>query len=317
MSEDQILEDQVQELRSRPNELRLNHIKMLEECNSDDIIPLSKAINHLHDNPPLHFNLNQTGVPDEEKRLYEEMIPFEEWCFVVLLLRKPAKRIYCYDDGADEPLLQKHQGPDDALIENGIVCGQCFMILSSPKRCSKCKTVCYCSKDCQASHWKKHKKQCRPGRLKREKYNTREGCCQENESMTDYIANHPYPKFGDIMASLFGHALPAFYTEDIHSLFETVYNYVGKNTFKVYGRELGQTLFDQGGMDVLYQAKGIISSVVMKAPLHYSERDKEIGQQKMVEVFARRLLDRSWDGIGTWSSYDSTLLSSLLSGLVR
>lgn len=75
----QILDDQVQELRSRPNELRLDHIKMLEECNSMwDIIPLSKAINYLHDNPPPHFNLNQADATDEEKRFYEEnLIPFE------------------------------------------------------------------------------------------------------------------------------------------------------------------------------------------------------------------------------------------------
>jgi hypothetical protein len=29
-------------------------------------------------------------------------------------------------------------------------------------RCSRCKSVCYCSQECQRSHWNSHKKDCRP-----------------------------------------------------------------------------------------------------------------------------------------------------------
>ena len=37
----------------------------------------------------------------------------------------------------------------------GNSCGQ-----QGTKRCSKCQTVYYCSKECQKAHWKIHKKAC-------------------------------------------------------------------------------------------------------------------------------------------------------------
>ena len=37
----------------------------------------------------------------------------------------------------------------------GNSCGQ-----QGTKRCSKCQTVYYCSKECQKAHWKIHKKGC-------------------------------------------------------------------------------------------------------------------------------------------------------------
>ena len=41
-----------------------------------------------------------------------------------------------------------------------IACGKCGKTCDKPKRCSKCKSVWYCSADCQKKAWKEHKKGC-------------------------------------------------------------------------------------------------------------------------------------------------------------
>lgn len=45
----------------------------------------------------------------------------------------------------------------DGLVE-GYQCEKCHK--SATKRCSKCKSVWYCSRDCQLNHWKDHKPIC-------------------------------------------------------------------------------------------------------------------------------------------------------------
>lgn len=47
-----------------------------------------------------------------------------------------------------------------AAVRQSRVCAQCDTSDCS-KRCSKCRSVYYCSKDCQQKHWAKHKKECR------------------------------------------------------------------------------------------------------------------------------------------------------------
>ena len=85
-------------------------------------------------------------------------------------------------------------------------------------------------------------------------------------------------------------------------LFKDVYSKVGTNTFKVYGKELGETLFrDHGGIETLRAAESIIPTVIQNYPLTYTnDQEKEIHQKMIAEVLARRLLSSSWDGIGGW-----------------
>ena len=180
-----ILESQVRELRDlhldfpgdtgpHPTiDTRRKHLQLLEECNSMwDVIPLSKAINYLNENYPAPHLNDESPATEEEKQAYERAIPFDVGsagvCFIILLLYKPVQSGRIYGDYNDDPknsLLLMDQGPKDAVIENGFVCGQCLKI--SPKqRCSRCKILKYCSQECQSSHWKDHKKQCRAERLK-------------------------------------------------------------------------------------------------------------------------------------------------------
>lgn len=39
-------------------------------------------------------------------------------------------------------------------------CRQCFKVMDKRKNCSRCKTVYYCSRDCQVAHWPIHKREC-------------------------------------------------------------------------------------------------------------------------------------------------------------
>jgi len=47
----------------------------------------------------------------------------------------------------------------DGLLD-GFKCGHCQK--EATKRCSKCKQEFYCSRECQVTHWKEHKKVCKP-----------------------------------------------------------------------------------------------------------------------------------------------------------
>ena len=275
-----------------------------------DIIPIiSKAINYLHENPP---------PTDSEEVLaaYLDTIPFDvgsdEWCFTVLILIKQVpftsrSNIYDYYDDNENKfmrLLAKDQSAKDAFIENGIVCGQCLKIFPT-NRCSKCKVLKYCSRECQASHWEVHKKQCRKDRLKpstEHERSTRKRWVEENGSAALFVRHHVYPRYQD-MTNYIG-TIPSFYTESVHNtLFKPVYNKVGTNTYTVYGKELGETLFrDHGGIETLRAAESIIPSVIQNYPLTTNDHETEYQQKLIAEVLARRILASSWDGIGGWMS---------------
>jgi len=119
-----------------------------------------------------------------------------------------------------------------------------------------------------------------------------------------FIRDHPYPDTIEGVQSLIGQPTPPFYTEAIHKEFAKVYKYVSKNTFKVYGRELGILLYEHGetnqngkGMDLLRSSLHILLKVLTSHPL-IAKKDRD--QCLIAESMARQTLDFAWDGIGNW-----------------
>ncbi|KAK4889777.1 hypothetical protein LTR27_011489 [Elasticomyces elasticus] len=49
---------------------------------------------------------------------------------------------------------------DTAATEAPTKCDQCKKTSGPSKRCAKCKTTAYCNRECQAAHWKTHKREC-------------------------------------------------------------------------------------------------------------------------------------------------------------
>lgn len=41
-------------------------------------------------------------------------------------------------------------------------CAECGKVVPAPNRCGRCKSVIYCSQECQYANWKAHKKSCQP-----------------------------------------------------------------------------------------------------------------------------------------------------------
>ena len=42
-----------------------------------------------------------------------------------------------------------------------VACAVCTRTLPSMKRCTQCRAVLYCSRDCQITHWASHKEECK------------------------------------------------------------------------------------------------------------------------------------------------------------
>ena len=47
-------------------------------------------------------------------------------------------------------------------VKKNAVCASCQKIPTNPKRCGRCKTIFYCSPECQRAHWTQHKIVCSP-----------------------------------------------------------------------------------------------------------------------------------------------------------
>ena len=79
----------------------------------------------------------------------------EEW--------NDALEVYCDDMGLvgaeRERIIRKHTASPFAPCANP-VCHKYETSVKQYNRCSKCKTISYCSRECQKEHWKKHKPEC-------------------------------------------------------------------------------------------------------------------------------------------------------------
>lgn len=47
-------------------------------------------------------------------------------------------------------------------LKLGAACAGCGVVGTKHKKCARCETTYYCGTDCQRSHWKVHKKTCKP-----------------------------------------------------------------------------------------------------------------------------------------------------------
>lgn len=84
------------------------------------------------------------------------------WGFYILMMNKPHRSLR---DPAAQPMMPLDTGISalQHCIDEHLICAKCHAHPeSSLKRCSQCKKVSYCSKNCQIAAWKGgHKATCR------------------------------------------------------------------------------------------------------------------------------------------------------------
>ncbi|GKY92057.1 hypothetical protein MPSEU_000177200 [Mayamaea pseudoterrestris] len=72
---------------------------------------------------------------------------------------------YCDDMGLSgeerDQIVRKHTAIPCAPCGN-LACDNWEVTVKEFNRCAKCKAIAYCSRDCQKSHWKQHKRDCMP-----------------------------------------------------------------------------------------------------------------------------------------------------------
>ncbi|KAL0490408.1 tdrd1 [Acrasis kona] len=102
---------------------------------------------------------NKTNVEFYET-VFKQQIPINE------ALRQDPKRVVEFlkktrQEAAQSPSITPDMVKKTALSTICSYCGKQETFNGELSRCSKCKNVYYCNKDCQLSHWKAHKKNCK------------------------------------------------------------------------------------------------------------------------------------------------------------
>jgi hypothetical protein len=79
------------------------------------------------------------------------------WCMLVWLIEKNGWRAADTDDFGYSGFSTKPGGRPHPDYHT---CASCGLDWVAMKKCQRCKRVRYCSKECQAKHWKEHKNEC-------------------------------------------------------------------------------------------------------------------------------------------------------------
>jgi len=92
----------------------------------------------------------------------------EAWFYYVLLMNKPCQTLH----GPYTPLIVRGTSARDQAEMDGLVCGTCHCAGGKNttvklRRCGHCQLISYCSRDCQALHYKEHKRPCKAQQKRR------------------------------------------------------------------------------------------------------------------------------------------------------
>ena len=81
----------------------------------------------------------------------------------LMLMERGANPTDTNNDGNRPIDLAVRYGHSDlaAMLRDKFVCARPNCLNSPSSRCSKCKCIFYCSKECQVADWRRHKKACR------------------------------------------------------------------------------------------------------------------------------------------------------------
>ena len=119
---------------------------------------------------------NSKNVPQEEKissirimKSIRDIMPGEEITYPYDIdlsddpevRKKYLKQKFAFDCTCKACTIQGHDQPSSSSEYNHFICRGCGEMKSDMMRCSKCKRVYYCSKECQNNGYRFHKRNCK------------------------------------------------------------------------------------------------------------------------------------------------------------
>jgi hypothetical protein len=261
---------------------------LLEEALPEDVSDFREVIEYM-----LGTVLPGTlGCPDEESKVEyidaKLMQKFpkgsQKYFWSILYLYKPHRSLY---DGRLPMFDHPHQTPEEVCVEDGLVCGNCFRPGTKGHtiellKCNRCKVVCYCNRDCQREHWKKHKKTCGK-KAENKEINDRQKKYDELVGCRKFARKNPIPAYPDMSKA-------PFYTRYIHDLLADAYKSLGKTSYTARCKQLGEHLGQKGGFPLMRQCLRYYSHWLQTLP------EEDFSDFNAVTV-ALRSMEPSWHGV--------------------